>query len=220
VLRIAHRGYAALGAANRLETISQALKLGCDVVEVDVRRRADGLLVCDHDNADAPQAPLLHDALALIATSSAGANLDLKEATITAQVARTVRQTDMLARTTCTGAVWPALRRLARDEPEMRVGLTVPRRSRPVPAWVVSLLVPAGRRRLAARAPSLLRSRRIRLLTVFHPLVDARVCTAVHGAGGEVWCWTVDDPVELSRLEAAGVDGVCSDHPTSHGLLG
>jgi glycerophosphoryl diester phosphodiesterase len=113
MLRIAHRGYAALGPANRLDTIGRALRLGCDIVEVDVRRRADGVLVLDHDRADAPDAPPLRDALALIAASAAGANLDLKEATVTRQVAREVRESGMLDRTTCTGEVWRELRRMA-----------------------------------------------------------------------------------------------------------
>jgi glycerophosphoryl diester phosphodiesterase len=94
----------------------------------------------------------------------------------------------------------------------------VPRRSRHVPRWAAPILVSAGRRRLAARAAALLRCDGVSLLTVYHQLVDAAVCAAVHDAGGEVWCWTVDEPLELARLEAAGADGVCSDHPRSHGL--
>ena len=45
LLRIAHRGYAAQGGENSLATIAAALALGCDMVEVDVRRRRDGVLV-------------------------------------------------------------------------------------------------------------------------------------------------------------------------------
>ena len=45
MLRIAHRGYAAQGGENSLASIARALDLGCDMVEVDVRRRHDGDLL-------------------------------------------------------------------------------------------------------------------------------------------------------------------------------
>ena len=103
MLRIAHRGYAAQGGENSLATIARALELGCDMVEIDVRRRRDGVLVLDHDNAERPGAPELEQALQLIAGSPAQVNLDVKQSETGPAIIDLVRTTDMLDRTTCTG---------------------------------------------------------------------------------------------------------------------
>src|SRR5213593_3287192 len=49
VLRIGHRGAAGYAPENTLRSIEQAIALGCDLVEVDVRRTRDGDLVLLHD---------------------------------------------------------------------------------------------------------------------------------------------------------------------------
>jgi glycerophosphoryl diester phosphodiesterase len=218
VLRIAHRGYAAIGPANRLATIDRAVALGCDLVEIDVRRRADGVLVLDHDDAQHPDAPTLAEALALLAPTTVGANLDLKQAALGQAVINAVTDAGLLGRVTCTGTDWPMLAQIHRQQPAIRVGLTIPRRSFGLPLAIRSRLVRPARHRLVRDAPRLLRGYGVDLLTVHHHLLDERVVAAVHAAGGDVWCWTVDDPAELARLRRIGVDGVCSDAPASHGL--
>ena len=72
-LRIAHRGYRSGALENTLEAFAAAIDHGADVLEVDVRRRRDGALVAHHDRADAPDAPLLADVLALAAASRVAA---------------------------------------------------------------------------------------------------------------------------------------------------
>src|SRR5437867_13434882 len=49
VLRIGHRGAAGYAPENTLLSIQRAIELGCDLVEVDVRRTQDGHLVLLHD---------------------------------------------------------------------------------------------------------------------------------------------------------------------------
>ncbi len=218
MLRIAHRGYAAIARANSLEAIAGAAALGADMVEVDVRRRRDGVLVLDHDNAQAPGAPPLAEALALLATAGVGVNLDLKEPGVWRDTAEAVRSANLTGAATATGTCWSSLSALQRYEPGIRAGLTIPRRGASLPRALRPLAAPALRGRLAVAAPRLLARHEATLVTVYHRLVDAALVDAVHAAGGEVWCWTVDDPAEAARLERLGVDGICSDHPASHGL--
>jgi glycerophosphoryl diester phosphodiesterase len=48
----------------------------------------------------------------------------------------------------------------------------------------------------------------------FHAQVDAELVDRVHGLGMGVLTWTVNDPVEVAAVAAAGVDGVISDRVT------
>jgi glycerophosphoryl diester phosphodiesterase len=44
-------------------------------------------------------------------------------------------------------------------------------------------------------------------------LVTRALVRAVHGAGGELYVWTVDDRRRIASLEALGVDGVITNDP-------
>ncbi len=45
------------------------------------------------------------------------------------------------------------------------------------------------------------------------PLITAQTVTAAHALGLEVHVWTINDPQEMERLFALGVDGIMSDFP-------
>ncbi len=46
-------------------------------------------------------------------------------------------------------------------------------------------------------------------------VVDERFLDAAHRAGLAVHVWTIDDPLEMDRLAALGVDGIISDRPSA-----
>ncbi len=46
-----------------------------------------------------------------------------------------------------------------------------------------------------------------------HGMIDAALVEAIHGGGYQVFAWTVDDEVEMRRLLALGVDGLCTNFP-------
>ena len=217
-IAIAHRGYAALGGENSLAAIGRAVALGCAYVEIDVRVRRDGSLVVDHDDGERRGAPLLADALAVIAASPSGVNLDLKVASSWPAVVEAVRAAGLLQRAVVSGGGWEALVAANRAEPGIRPALTIPRHGSRLPRLVRTVLAPFGRLVLARSVGGLVARQGVDLVTLHHRLVDTRVVGAVHRAGAEAWCWTVDDPREYARVTRAGVDGVCSDDPASHGL--
>src|SRR3954454_18753007 len=78
-LRVAHRGFAAVAEENSIAAIKGALAMGCDEIELDVRRSMEGPIVLHHNDGNAPGAPLLRDALEVIAETGAGIMLDLKQ---------------------------------------------------------------------------------------------------------------------------------------------
>lgn len=49
VLNIAHRGASAYAYENTIESIEKAIELGADMVEFDLRRTADGVIILWHD---------------------------------------------------------------------------------------------------------------------------------------------------------------------------
>jgi glycerophosphoryl diester phosphodiesterase len=51
-------------------------------------------------------------------------------------------------------------------------------------------------------------------------LVTPRLVRAAQAAGGELYVWTVDDPVRLRALEALGVTGVITNDPRIFGMVG
>ena len=50
-------------------------------------------------------------------------------------------------------------------------------------------------------------------LMLHHAVVSAASVERAHSVGAAVWAWTVDDPAELTRLDAAGVDAVITNDP-------
>jgi glycerophosphoryl diester phosphodiesterase len=50
-------------------------------------------------------------------------------------------------------------------------------------------------------------------LMLQHAVVSRTTVVRAHAAGVAVWAWTVDDPEELGRLDAIGVDAVISNDP-------
>jgi glycerophosphoryl diester phosphodiesterase len=210
-LRIAHRGYAAGAPENTLAAFAAAIERGADVLEIDVRRRRDGVLVAHHDRGDAPGAPPLADVLALAASAPVAFNLDLKAGGIESALIVLVRSAGLTGRVTCTGGNWAMLGAIHRAEPGIRAGLTMPHRT--APAWAR----PFQRAWYAWRAPGLLARYDAQLVSCNRRLVSRLLVHRLHLAGYEIWVWTVDASSEIERLRRLDVDGICSDDPASHG---
>ncbi|HVV31021.1 MAG TPA: glycerophosphodiester phosphodiesterase [Mycobacteriales bacterium] len=75
----AHRGGGEFAPRGSWQAYVAAVGLGVDLIEIDVRKRADGALVCGHDALVGGE-PTVQDVLALAAGSEVGAHVDLKEA--------------------------------------------------------------------------------------------------------------------------------------------
>lgn len=213
-LHIAHRGYRTGLGDNSIAQFREAIRLACDMIETDVRRRrSDGELVLAHDRGANLEAPLLRDALRLCRSHGIPLNLDLKENGIAHQLVAEVRAAEMVDQVTLTGGGWEQAIYIRHLEPGLRIGLTIPRRHHD---WVRALGWAANRAWRyvwTRRADLLMRAYHVDLITVQYRLVTPRLVAQVHAGGGEIWCWTPDHPDAVRRLTEMGVDGICTNVP-------
>jgi len=215
-LRIAHRGFAAIGRDNALDTIAAALSLGADMIEVDVRLSSNGRIVLDHDHADAPGAPLLRDALDLIAAAGAGVMLDLKAPGISGALAGLIARHAPATPVVASGNAREALQ-LKRERSSVRAGRTYPQRGSATGFPIVNALVGEWHRfRLARDAGQVVRG--FDVLVAQHRALSPRAVDRAHATGAAVFAWTVDGRDRVERLRDMGVDGVICDDPRSFGL--
>jgi glycerophosphoryl diester phosphodiesterase len=243
VLRIGHRGAAALAPENTLRSFRAALAVGVDLIEFDVLDLVRGPLVLAHsDHLDevshgaasgrvrrlslaalrdvAPELPTLDEALAFFADEAphVGLHVDLKLRVRLDELAASVRRFGLESRTVVSGVHVPSLRAVARAAPRVKVGITYPEDrlsiSRKPYLWpVVSLGLTSMRASVPFRVPRLARRAGASAVMLQHRLVTESSVGRAHAAGLPVLAWTVDEPDELARVVACGVDGVITNDP-------
>ena len=222
LVRIGHKGAAALAEGNTPASFDAALEAGVDMIEFDVLRDAAGRLVLAHDPEDAAaRDPASLDAgLDHLAGSDYAAtelDVDVKHPGFEPELVAALRARGLEHRTLVSSTFPVTLERIGELAPGMRRGLSVPRARRD---YLRSVLAPpamaymaAVRARLPGRAARLIAGGRIEAVMAHWLLTGPRLVSAVHRAGGRVFVWTVDDAERVARLAALGVDGVITNDP-------
>jgi glycerophosphoryl diester phosphodiesterase len=186
------------------------------MIEVDVRRRADGALVLHHDSGDAPRAPLFSEALELITAAGSSVMADLKEGRTSADVAAALATHAPGIIAVVSGNPDEA-RAVKAKLPTVLAGRTWPNRNGqniPVAESIVSWY---HRRQLVARLDDHLLDG-FDLLVAFHRTLSRAAVAHCHELGRQVYAWTVDGTARVEWLRSIGVDGVISDEPASLGF--
>lgn len=218
VLVLGHRGTGVGEGENTLAGFAEALRLGADGVELDVRRTADGALALHHDAVVPglgpvaelrardlpPHVPLLEEALDECATGVVNVEIkngphepgfDPDELAAREVAALLAGRPDRVA----AGALFvssftPAtLDAVVATSPEVPVGL----------------LTITGFDQEQALALAV--ERGYSALHPHHDAVTAELAHAVHAAGLALNTWTVNEPGRAVWLASSGVDAVITD---------
>jgi len=212
ILAIAHRGDPIGERENTLASFSAAVRQGADMVELDLRRTADGVIVVLHDatlerlwGVARPVADLDLAALREIGTGSdriptlqevLGAvdlplMVDFTEADVVVGAVDAVRDAHAMARSLFVTWNVEALRALRARAPEARIGLT----------WIEP----------EPPEPTLLGELGAEFWNPMFRLVTSDRVDAAHRLGVKVSTWTVDEPRHMARVAEAGVDAIVSN---------
>jgi glycerophosphoryl diester phosphodiesterase len=222
VIRVGHKGADHVAPGNTVDSFKAALEHGVDMIEFDVLRVPDGRLVLAHDYEDAAErTPLsLEEGLDHLAGPEYGhlqLDVDLKLPGYEREVVDGLELRGLAERSLVSTMYVESLDRLGKVSPGLRRGWSVPRVKRDytrsplaVPAYG---MIRWMRARLPARAAARIGASECEAIMAHRLLVTARLVRSVHGAGGEVYVWTVDDTAQIKRFEGIGVDGVITNDP-------
>jgi myo-inositol-1(or 4)-monophosphatase len=206
-LALAHRGDWSEAPENTVAAFRAAERAGADMIELDIRRAADGAVVVVHDPtlervwgsplavADATLAELAQIGVATLAEALACVDLpvmvDFTMADVVEPALAVISEADALERVLFSGGNVAGHRRIRALAPAARIALTWTDREPPPAALLEELVV-----------------------EYFNPpweRVDAVIGDAMHDRGYKVSTWTVDDPREMRRVVDCGVDAVVTN---------
>ena len=136
-LVVAHRGASAVAPENSIEAFEQAIELGADVVEFDVRRDPDGVLVVSHDPLPQPDVPTLEQVVAVCAGRIA-LDVELKEPGLEEDTLRLVSGADFVV----TSFLAEVVAETKRLRPDVRTGLLLGREATPPRDAAADFLAP------------------------------------------------------------------------------
>jgi glycerophosphoryl diester phosphodiesterase len=230
----AHRGGALLWPENSLTAFRGALALGVDLLELDVHLTRDGEVVVLHDptlqrtttargavrkrpwaalagatlkGTSGEHLPHLRDVLELVRPAVVGVLVEIKVGVdrarypgIEERVLALVEDTGLTSRTTVMAFEWRTLARLRALAPAVRLTGLLGR-------WGVRRV--GGVRGAAARLAAL----GAQDLGIERTLLGSEAVAAARAAGLTIGVWTVNDPEEIARALAAGVDYITTDRP-------
>lgn len=217
MLRIGHRGAAGHAPENTLKSISTAIALGADLIEVDVQRTNDGHLVVIHDKrvdrttdgtgyvssltldeigklrvADGQRIPTLAEVLAL-AHGHAGLILEIIAQGIGEQICAEVRECGFTDPIIYASFLHAELLEVRVAEP-LAETMTI---LEGVPIVPTSFAVDAKASIVGLAIDS----------------ITAPFINALHFAGLRVFVYTVNDPRDIQWVKSLQVDGIISDFP-------
>ncbi len=230
---VGHKGADLIAPGNTLQSFVAAVEAGVDTIELDVLWTRDGHprlaaaertpLIVAHDWHDAERREPLTLGEALYAFTKppldrVEIDLDIKLPGREEEIVVAVREHGLLERAMVSTMELSTLARIGALEPGLRRGWTYPRVTKDWASkrWAKAPMLAAlvwMRERLPGLAARELPKMEVEAMWVYHPLVSRQLARITDLARVELIAWTVDDAARMSKLVAAGVDGICSNDP-------
>jgi len=221
---IAHRGAAGKAPENTLASIRQAINDGTDWVEIDVQETVDGQVVVIHDSDfmklagvnlkvwngtleqikeidigssfdpefSTERVPTLIEVLEE-ARGKAKVMIELKyyghDQQLEQRVVDIVEQTDMVGDVAIMSLKYDGVKKIRALRPDWATGL------------------------LSAKAIGNITGLDVNFLAVNMAMATPGFISSTHSAGKQLFVWTVNDQVSMSRMMSLGVDGIITDEP-------
>ena len=220
----AHRGSAGKAPENTIAAFEQAIDDNADWLELDVQETADGEVIVFHDSDfmklagndskvwevslaeiseidvgswfdpvfSEQRVPTLREVLEL-ARGRVNVVIELKyyghDQMLEKRVVDIVEATDMVGNTAIMSLSYNALGKLRVLRPEWHIGL------------------------LSSKTIGATTDLDVDFMAVQTGMARAGYIRRMHRAGKQVFVWTVNDPVTMSRMMSLGVDGIITDEP-------
>jgi glycerophosphoryl diester phosphodiesterase len=224
VIIAAHRGAAGKAPENTLASIRRAIEDRADWVEIDVQESADGEVMVVHDSDfmklarvdlkvwdgtltqisaidvgswfapafAAERVPTLREVLET-ARGKSGVLIELKyyghDEDLERRVVQVVEAADVASSVAVMSLEYTGIQKIRALRPDWTVGL------------------------LSAVAVGDLTSAHADFLAVNMSMATPGFVRKAHNAGKQVFVWTLNDPVSMSRVMSFGVDGIITDEP-------
>ncbi len=221
---IAHRGAAGKAPENTLASIRQAIKDGTDWIEIDVQETIDGQVVVIHDSDfmklagvnlkvwdgtleqvkeldigswfdpefSTERVPTLVEVLEE-ARGKARVMIELKyyghDQQLEQRVVDIVEQADMVDHVAIMSLKYDGVQKVRALRPD----------------WVIGLL--------SAKAIGNTAKLDVNFLAVNMAMATPHFISSTQSAGKQLFVWTVNDQVSMSRMMSLGVDGIITDEP-------
>jgi len=219
-LIISHAACGGHAPENTLQGIRKAIELGSEAIEIDVQMSSDGVPMLMHDltvdrttKGTGEVARLTIDelraldvggepvpTLAEVLDLTKGKVLlvtEIKQPGVEAQVARVVHEAGALDDVMAWSFFPHALEDMRAAEPRIPCALLIA--AEYVSKWPV------------------LRERALKIgaqgVSVFFLGIDDAIAESCRRSGLALYCWTPDQPAQITKLIAQGVDGICSNFP-------
>jgi glycerophosphoryl diester phosphodiesterase len=213
-IRIGHRGVSGAHFENSLEAFRAAVVVGLDGVELDIHATADGEFVVHHDPEVSGQGAIRAlplKALRKVRLPNGEPIPTLEEALAVLGDLRVFVEVKDLdprfdARLLDTLEAYRADERLAVHGFDHRIVARLRGLAGWLPGGILSVSYPIdpAAELVAAGAT---------VYWMVWTMIDAELVAAIHGAGGLVIGWTVNDRAAARHLAGLGVDGLCGNYP-------